>query len=108
METMKNEAPKNEKKQQSPAKPVHPLVAELAAAEGVPVAELRFCVQNGRDLPLAESNGGISNLKAKADTDITFLPKLLLYRVVRRHRDPDVKTKTFYIPREWAMFEPLE
>jgi len=102
METMKD---KNTK---PVAKATHPLVTELAGAEGVPVLELRFCVKDGRDLPLPESNGGIGILRAREDTDITFLPKVLLYRVVRRSRDPNVKTRTFYIPREWAMFEPLE
>jgi hypothetical protein len=103
METMKTD--KNAPKQ---APPKHPLTTELAQMEGIPVLELRFCVQGGRDLPYVDSNGGMGTLRAREDRDVCYLPKVMLYRVVQRSRDPKVKTKTFYIPREWATFEPLE
>jgi hypothetical protein len=104
MESMKTDAPKNKPPQKAP----HPLAAELATMDGIPVFELRFCVQGGRDLPLPDSNGGFGVLRATDMREITYLTKPQLFRVVQRTRDPMQKTRTLYVPREWAMFEPLE
>lgn len=106
METMKTEKPKSTLP--APPKAVNPVVAELAAMDGIPVFELRFCVQGGRDLPLLDSAGGMGVLRARADRTITYLPKMQLHRVVQTSRDPQIPTLTFYIPREWATFQPLE
>lgn len=108
METMnKNQKPAPP---QAPKKDPHPLVAELAAMDGVPCAILRFCMPQGgsRDLPLEGSNGGFTTLPANERRTIAFLSKVGMYRVVEVSRDPKVKTKTLYVPREWATFEPLE
>ena len=91
-----------------PPKVSHPMVADLAAMEGVPVFEMRFAVgfNNKPDLPYVDSNGGVGRLRASPTVTIDYLPKAMLFRVVAKRND--VGVKTFYIPREWAVFEPLE
>jgi hypothetical protein len=109
METMKHDS-KIKTTQPSMMKQANAVIVELAAMEGIPVYELTFCVgmNNKPDLPLSDSYGGLGKLRIRPDREITYLPKMLFYRVVQISRDPRVKTKTFYIPREWATFEPLE
>lgn len=106
METMKNEKPK-------PAR--HKLVAELAEMEGIPVYELTFATNK----PDIDGTGGTGKLRMKPDPralvkdqhagrEIAFLPKLNRYRVVEKSHDPKIGTHTYYIPGDWATFEPLE
>ncbi len=105
METMKPDATKNNGK----APPPEPRkVTGDPLVDGIPVFELRFCVQNGRDLPYVDSHGGTGTLRARPDRDITYLPKLRHHRVVQRSTDPKVSTKTFYVHETWCTFEPIE
>lgn len=105
METMSTKSEPNKTKA-APTAQVHPLIAELATMEGLPIFEIRFCVQGGRDVGLDET-GGTGKLRIREGRTITFLPKARLFRVVEKSRDIKVKDKTIYIPSEWASFEPL-
>lgn len=102
METMKIDSAK--KQVTPPAKPIHQHVAELAAMDGIPVYELLFSTP--ADLPIPESGGGTRRIRVRHDREITYLPKMMLYRVVQVSKDGP--TVTFYVPRELAVFVPLE
>jgi hypothetical protein len=90
--------------------PINTSVLDLATMDGIPVYELTFCVgmNNKPDLPIPDSGGGMGKLRCRPDREITYLPKVLFYRIVQTSRDDKVGTTTFYIPREWAIFQPLE
>ncbi len=105
METMKSDASKTNSKG---APPDAPKVTGDPLVDGIPIFELRFCVQGGRDLPLPDANGGMGTLRARENRKITYLHKLRFYRVTQTSLDPTVKTLTFYIPETWATFQPLE
>lgn len=105
METMKHEPGK---KPPPPAtKPPHPLVADLTAMEGIPIYQLWFKPPHP-DLPLRESAGGMGTLRARKDREITLLPKMDCFRVTVTSLDDKIGTKRFYIPRDWATYEPLD
>lgn len=71
--------------------------------DGIPVYELRFCVQGGRDVGLDDDAGGRGILRTKQGREITYFPQKRFYRVIDSR-----KKRPLYIPESWATFEPLE
>ncbi len=93
METMKTDPKKPNDAQ--PRKATDP-------SDGIPVYELRFCVQGGRDLGL-DSSGGQGILRVREGREITYFPSRRWFRVVEKNR-----TRPMYIHESWAAWEPLE
>lgn len=91
METMKTDATKN--------KPAEPRKAD---GDGIPVYELRFCVQGGRDIGL-DSSGGTGILRTRKGREIVYYPSRRWFRVVEEGRP-----RPIYIHETWASWEPLE
>ncbi len=92
-----------------PVKPRNELVDDLATMAGIPIYELSFSVgmNNKPDLPIPDFGGGQGKLRARKGREITYLPKMLFYRVVQTSADPKTAV-TFYIPSIWAAFTPLD
>ncbi len=106
MDTMKTPAKPNT----PPQKPPNDLVDDLATMAGIPVYELSFSVgmNNKPDLPIPDFGGGQGKLRARKGREITYLPKMLFYRVIQVTHEPKGAAITFYIPREWATFTPID
>lgn len=88
METMKTEPSKAPRKSTDP--------------DAIPVYELRFCVQGGRDLGL-EEGGGRGILRVREGREIVYFPSRRWFRVTEKNR-----TRPLYIHESWASWEPLE
>jgi hypothetical protein len=72
----------------------------------IAVYELRF-KSPYPDLGLPSMSGGSGTIRTKDGITIGYLPQQQLYRIVTTSRDPKVKPRTIFVPREWASFEPL-
>lgn len=70
--------------------------------DGIPVYELRFCVQGGRDLGL-DTSGGQSILRVREGREITYYPNRRWFCIVERNRK-----RPMYIHETWASWEPME
>jgi hypothetical protein len=70
--------------------------------DGIPVFELRFCVQGGRDLGL-DASGGQGILRTRKGREITYYPQRRWFKVVEENR-----ARPIYIHESWASWEPLE
>lgn len=97
METMKTD------KQPTSSKP------STDAERGLPVYEIRFCVQGGRDIGLEnQSAGGSGIIRRSERLELTYFPVRRFYRIVETYNDKKKKPKTVYVPEAWATWEPLE
>jgi hypothetical protein len=92
-----NEAMKTASDKQ-PAKPVK---------DEVPVHELRFR-QPYPDLGLPGMAGGSGIIRTGRDLTLTYLPERDRYRIVVKPSDPKGKTRTLFVPGDWAAFEVAE
>ena len=70
-------------------------------ADGIPVYEIRFCVQGGRDIGL-NPHGGESILRSNDRYEITYFPQRRWFRVVAKNRP-----RPIYVHETWVSWEPL-
>ncbi|HEY1554856.1 MAG TPA: hypothetical protein VGF94_08485 [Kofleriaceae bacterium] len=93
METLKPDKPANQKPD----------------SDGIPVLELRFDTgYRDPDLGLDGSGGGRGILRASKRVSITYLPARQFYRIVEQAAKPTDSPNVWYVPREWAAFQPLD
>jgi len=57
---------------------------------------------------LPNGAGGSGIVRAREHCKIHYLPRQQLYRIVQSFTDVKMKTRTIFLPREWASFEIAE
>jgi hypothetical protein len=78
--------------------------------EPIRVRELRFCVPNGRDVPLRGTNGGRGSIKA-GERSTGEVITIQFEPWQRHHRVREVsngEVNEFCIPESWALYVPEE
>lgn len=77
--------------------------------DAVSVYELRFNAgYRDPDLWIEGSGGGRGSLRATKRLSIEYLPRRQFYRVEERPLSEKARPLVFFIPREWAMWIPLD